>query len=148
MIANRLPRQACAAVMDGAQIALLARNARAARPGPLPSPSKGPLMKTPLAALFFAVAASAATAQLSSPISPGAAPTVKADPGNTAVERAPLRIDREKVRADEDRLRSAREAHDEAAARAAQAALKTDLETLRSDRGRLADANSGESLKR
>jgi|GEM_PF-1326687 len=105
-------------------------------------------MKTPLVALLLTAVATAASAQLSSPISPGAAPTVKADPRNTAVERAQLRADEDKVRADQDRLRSAREAHDDAAIRAATAALRADTETLRVDRERLADANSGESLKR
>lgn len=105
-------------------------------------------MKTPLVALLSTVAASAACAQLASPISPGAAPTVHADPANTVVERAQLRNDKDKIRADQDRLRSAREAHDDAAVRAAQAALRADTETLRLDRERLADANSGESLKR
>ena len=105
-------------------------------------------MKTPLVALLLAATAVAAHAQLASPISPGVAPTVKSDPGNTVLERAQLRNDQDKVRADQDRLRSAREAHDDAAIRAAQAALRADTETLRQDRGRLADANSGESLKR
>jgi hypothetical protein len=109
---------------------------------------KARIMKTPLVALILAAAAVAAHAQLASPISPGAAPTVRADPNNTTLERAQLRNDQEKIRADRDRLRSAREAHDDDAIRSAQAALRADEETLRRDRERLADANSGESLKR
>lgn len=105
-------------------------------------------MKTPLAALLCLMAANAALAQLSSPITPGAAPTVHADPADTTLERAQLRNDQDKVRADQSRLRSAREAHDDEAIRAAQAALRVDTETLRVDRARLADANSGEHLKR
>lgn len=105
-------------------------------------------MKTSLVALLLAAAATAANAQLASPISPGAAPTVKADPSDTTLERAQLRNDQDKVRADRDRLRSAREARDDDAIRAAQAALRADEQALRRDRGRLADANSGESLKR
>ena len=105
-------------------------------------------MKTPLLALFLAAVAAAANAQLASPISPGAAPTVKADPNDTTLERAQLRNDQDKIRADKDRLRSAREAHDDDAIRAAQAALRADEATLKRDRERLADANSGESLKR
>ena len=105
-------------------------------------------MKTPLIALTFAVAATAATAQLASPITPGAAPTVRADPGVNEVDRAQLRMDREKVKADKDKLRSAREAHDDDAIRLAQAALRTDMAAWRADRDRLADTNSGENLKR
>jgi hypothetical protein len=140
-------------VIDGAQIAASAPTAAPARrieqKSPLPHHSrKARLMKMLFAALLSATAATAALAQLASPISPGAAPTVRADPADTVVERAQLRNDRDKVRADQDRLRSAREAHDDAAIRAAQAALRADTETLRLDRERLADANSGESLKR
>ena len=105
-------------------------------------------MKTPLIALAFAVAATAATAQLSSPISPGAAPTVRADEGDTEVDRAQLRLDREKVKADQDKLRAAREAHDDDAISRAQAALRTDMAAWRADRDRIADTNSGERLKR
>ena len=105
-------------------------------------------MKTPLLALFLAAVATAASAQLASPISPGAAPTVKADPNDTTLERAQLRNDQDRIRADKDRLRSAREAHDDDAIRAAQAALRADEATFKRDRERLADANSGESLKR
>ena len=105
-------------------------------------------MKTPLIAITFAVAATAATAQLASPISPGAAPTVRADPGNSEVDRAQLRMDREKVKADQDKLRAAREAHDDEAIRLAQAALRTDMAAWHSDRDRLADLNSAEPLKR
>jgi hypothetical protein len=140
-------------VIDGAQIAGSAPRAAPAQQiagkSPVPRrPRKACIMKTPLVALLSATAAAAAVAQLSSPITPGAAPTVRADPANTVVERAQLRNDQDKVRADQDRLRSAREAHDDAAIRAAQAALRIDTETLRLDRERLADANSGESLKR
>ena len=105
-------------------------------------------MKTPLIATFFAVAATAASAQLASPISPGAGPTVRADPAESQADRAQLRADREKVKADQQRLKTAREAHDDDAIRAEQATLRADMEAWHADRERIADRNSGESLKR
>ena len=105
-------------------------------------------MKTPLIALAFAAAATAATAQLASPISPGAGPTVRADPSDTQPERAQLRAAREKVKADKERLAAARRAHDDDAIRAGQATLRADMAAWHADRERLADANSGEALKR
>jgi len=105
-------------------------------------------MKTALIATVFALAATAATAQLSGPISPGASPTVRADPAATAVDRAQLKADREKVKADKERLKAAREAHDDPGIRNEQATLRQDMQAWRAHREKLADANSAESLKR
>ena len=105
-------------------------------------------MKTPFIALAFAVAATAATAQLASPGTSGAPPTARADTDNAEVDRAQLRMDREKVKADKDKLRAAREAHDDGAIRLAQVALRTDMAAWRADRDRLAGTNPGEGLKR
>jgi hypothetical protein len=139
-------------VIDGAPIAGSAHGRPRARPAPTKPPDplrrKVRIMKTPFIALAFAVAATAATAQLASPITPGAAPTTRADPGNTEIDRAQLRMDREKIKADQDKLRTAREAHDDDAIRLAQAALRTDMAAWRADRDRLADTNSSETLKR
>jgi len=105
-------------------------------------------MKTPFIALAFAVAATAATAQLASPISAGASPTVGADPAGTRPGRSRLRADRDKVKADKERLAAARAARDDDAIRAEKATLRADMAAWRADRERLADADSGESLKR
>lgn len=105
-------------------------------------------MKTALVATLFAVAATAATAQLAGPISPGVSPTVRADPSANAPEQAQLRNDRERVRADKERLQAARTAHHDEAIRAEQATLRADMRALDADREKLADANSAESLKR
>ena len=105
-------------------------------------------MKTALIASLFTLVATAATAQLSAPISPGAGPTVRADPAATEPERAQLKADRDKVKADKERLKAAREAHDDDAIRAEQATLRKDMQAWHADREKLADANSGESLKR
>ena len=105
-------------------------------------------MKTALVATFFAVAATAATAQLSSPISPGAGPTVRADPAEGRAERVQLRADREKVKADKERLKAARQARDDDAIRAEQATLRADMQAWHADRERSAEQNAGESLKR
>ena len=105
-------------------------------------------MKTALIATLFAVAATAATAQLASPITPGAGPTVRADPSEGRVERAQLHADRAKVKADKERLKAARAARDDDAIRTAQATLRVDMQTWHTDRERDAEANSGESLKR
>lgn len=113
-----------------------------------PAPGKAHVMKTALIATLCAVAATAATAQLAAPISPGVSPTVRADPEANAPEQAQLRADRDRVKADKDRLKAARDAHDDAAIRSGQATLRADMEALRVDHEKLADANSGESLKR
>jgi hypothetical protein len=105
-------------------------------------------MKTALIAALCAVAATAATAQLASPISPGVSPTLRADPQATAPERGQLRADRDKVADDKQRLKAARDAHDDAAIRSEQATLRVDMQAWHADREKLADANSGESLKR
>ena len=109
---------------------------------------KGTLMKTVLIAALCTVAATAATAQLASPISPGVGPTVRADGSANEPERAQLRADREKVAADKQRLKAARDAHDDDAIRAEQATLRVDMQSWHVDREKLADANSAESLKR
>jgi hypothetical protein len=105
-------------------------------------------MKTALVATLFAVAATAASAQLASPISPGVSPTVRVDPAESQADRAQLRADGEKVTADKRRLKAAREARDDDAIRAEQATLRADMEAWHADRERIADQNSGESLKR
>jgi len=105
-------------------------------------------MKTALIATVFALAATAATAQLSAPISPGASPTVLADPAISEPDRAQLKADREKVKADKERLKAARAAHNDEAIRTEQATLRQDMQAWHADREKLADANSAESLKR
>jgi len=95
-------------------------------------------MKTPLIALAFVVAATAATAQLAAPVAVEPAPPPPAGPvlghrGSHAV----LHADRVRVRADKERLRKARAARDEAAIRDAQATLRSDMEAWHTDRERL-----------
>ncbi len=105
-------------------------------------------MKTALIAILFTLAATAATAQLSGPISPGVSPTLRADPNANEPERALLKADREKVKADKERLKAAREARNDEAIRTEQATLRQDMQAWHADREKLADANSAESLKR
>jgi len=67
-------------------------------------------MKTALVATLFAVAATAATAQLAAPISPAVSPTVRADPAATAPEQAQLRADERAMSADREKLADANSA--------------------------------------
>jgi len=95
-------------------------------------------MKTPLIALAFVVAATAATAQLAAPVAVEPAPSRQvehrqAHRGGQAV----LHGDRERVRADKERLRKARAAHDDAAIRDARARLRSDMDAWHADRERL-----------
>jgi len=95
-------------------------------------------MKTPFIALAFVVAATAATAQLAAPIDAPSA--VVPPPAPHTLHRsshAVLHADRERVKADKDRLRKARAAHDDAAIHAAQAALHDDMDIWHADRERL-----------
>ncbi|MEO5690043.1 MAG: hypothetical protein ABIR54_22010 [Burkholderiaceae bacterium] len=105
-------------------------------------------MKTVLIASLFALAATAATAQLSAPISPGAGPTVHADRSANESDRAHLKADRARVKADKERLKAARAARNDDAIRTEQATLRQDMQAWHADREKLVDANSGESLKR
>lgn len=111
-------------------------------------PERHATMKTALIATLFAVAATAATAQLAAPITPGAGPTVAADPADGRAERAQLHADREKVKRDKERLKAARAARDDDAIRTEQATLRADMAAWHADRERDAELNSGESLKR
>jgi len=95
-------------------------------------------MKTPFIALAFVVAATAATAQLAAPID--APPAVAAPPAPHTLHRsshAVLHADRERVKADKERLRKARAARDDVAIRAAQATLRDDMDAWHADRERL-----------
>ena len=95
-------------------------------------------MKTPFIALAFVVAATAATAQLAAPVDAPAA--VVPPPAPHTLHRpshAVLHADRERVKADKERLRKARAARDDVAIRAAQATLRDDMDAWHADRERL-----------
>lgn len=99
-------------------------------------------MKTPFIALAFVVAATAATAQLAGPVAadPDPAPTpvsVSAPPPVHRAGHAVLHADRERVKADKQRLRLARAARDDRAIRAAEATLRSDMAAWHADRERL-----------
>ena len=104
-------------------------------------------MKTALIAILFAVAATAATAQLAAPITPGSDPTVGALPSDARITHARLHADREKVKADKERLKVARASRDDDAIRSAQAALHADMATWHADRGRAVALDSAESVQ-
>jgi hypothetical protein len=97
-------------------------------------------MKTHFIALGFVVAATAATAQLAAQID--AQPVEAAVP---AAERPAVRhsthsvlhADRERVKADKERLKRARAARDDEAIRSAQPALRADMAAWHADRERL-----------
>ncbi|MFL6625471.1 MAG: hypothetical protein ACJ8G1_03230 [Vitreoscilla sp.] len=91
-------------------------------------------MKTPFIALAFAVAATAATAQLAAPVAQDA---TAAPPQVHRPAHALLHADRERVKGDKERLRMARAAHDGDAVRAAEAALRNDMDAWHADRERL-----------
>jgi hypothetical protein len=105
-------------------------------------------MKTTLIALLCAATATAATAQLASPISPGAGPTVRVPPAGSPTDQARLRDEKEKVKADKARLKAAKASGDEAAIRAEEETLRRDMAVWKTDRDLAADANGAESLKR
>ena len=94
-------------------------------------------MKTPLIALAFVVAATAATAQLAAPVAadPAVPPAERHETHHT--RHAILHADRERVRADKERLRRARAARDDGAIREAQATLRNDMDAWHADRERL-----------
>ena len=91
-------------------------------------------MKIPLIALTFAVAATAATAQLAAPMTQEAAAP---PPEGHRSGHALLHADRERVKGDKERLRLARAAHDGNAIRAAEARLRNDMDAWHADRERL-----------
>lgn len=95
-------------------------------------------MKTPFIALAFVVAATAATAQLAAPIDAPAAVAPPPAPHTLHRSRhAVLHADRERVKADKERLRKARAVRDDDAIRAAQATLRDDMDAWHADRERL-----------
>lgn len=104
-------------------------------------------MRTGLIATLFAVAATAATAQLAAPITPGVDPAVRADPAEHRTGHGRLRADREKVKADKQRLRAARAARDDGAIRAEQATLRADMQAWHADRERRTE-HAGEGPRR
>ena len=97
-------------------------------------------MKIPFIALAFVVAATAATAQLAAPVAADPDPVPATAPTPHPVHRsvhAVLHADRERVKADKERLRLARAARDDHAIREAQDTLRSDMDAWHADRERL-----------